>query len=117
MENREVIWAQFTNSGDKPFWVRKTKVKNEYSVDYWTTALNRDFNAISMFIGSNVINWDAVDIEPPPLRSKEFSRHQFAKVWKQYLTPQGCAERGLNWEDYMRLLRRLFLILIVLLIP
>ena len=44
MQNREVIWSQFPNSGDKPFWARKTKVTSPHSIEYWTTALNRNFN-------------------------------------------------------------------------
>ena len=99
MQGREVIWAQFPNSGDKAFWVRRTQVKNEHSIEYWTTALNREFNSIGIFIGSNIINWEAVDIQPPPLRAKSFTRHDYTDVWKQYLTPEGCAERGLDWND------------------
>tara|TARA_S200002703_G_scaffold52259_1_gene45287 strand:+ start:2548 stop:3453 length:906 start_codon:yes stop_codon:yes gene_type:complete len=99
MENRESIWAQFPRSGDAPFWARRTKVTGHASVDYWTKTLNRDYNSIGAFIGSNIINWNAMDREPPPLRSKQFSRKQYAEIWKQYLTPEGCAERGLDWED------------------
>lgn len=98
MADREVIWAQFPNSGDKPFWARRTRVKNAYSVEYWSSALNREFNSIGIFIGSNIIDWEELDLEPPALRAKQFSRQDFAKVWNQYLTPKGCAERGLDWE-------------------
>lgn len=99
MENREVIWAQFPNSGDKPFWARRTKATSPHSVEYWTTALNREFNSIGIFIGSNLINWDAMDLEPPALRAKTFTRKEYADIWNQYLTPEGCAERGLDWEE------------------
>lgn len=99
MQDREVIWSQFPNSGDKPFWARKTKVTSPHSIEYWTTALNRNFNSIGVFIGSNVINWDAMDIEPPPLRAKDFTRQDYSDVWNQYLSPKGCKERGVVWED------------------
>jgi len=99
MEGREVIWAQFPNSGDKPFWARRAKVTSAHSVDYWTKALNRDFNSLGVFIGSNIINWEAMDIEPPALRAKSFSRQDYAKVWKEYLIPKDCELRGVRWED------------------
>ena len=33
MENREVIWAQFPPSKDKPFWARRTQVTGANSID------------------------------------------------------------------------------------
>ena len=99
MFNREAIWAQFPRSGDKPFWARRTKVSGYNSIQYWFDTLNGSYNSIGAFIGTNVLNWDAMDLTPPPLRTKGFDRRKFTKVWNQYLTPKGCKERDLVWED------------------
>ena len=99
MTNREVIWSQHPRSKDKPFWARKTQCPNHPSVDYWLNTLNSSYNSVGAFIGTNVINWEAMDCKPPPLRAKDFDRREFAKIWNQYLTPKGCEERGVVWED------------------
>ena len=99
MKGREAIWAQYPSSGDKPFWVRRTRAESGSSVKYWVDTLNPEYNSIGAFIGTNIIDWSAIDILPPSLRTAGFSRNQYKKIWNQYLTPRGCEYRGLVWED------------------
>ena len=99
MKGRESVWVQFPASEDKPFWVRRARAESASSVKYWVDALNPEYNSIGGFMGTNVIDWDAVDIIPPPLRTTGFSRKHYKRIWNQYLTPAGCEERGLVWED------------------
>ena len=98
MENREAIWVVFPKSQDKPFFVRKGMVRGTNHVDYWLNTLHAEHNSVGAFIGTNVINWDALDEIPPPYRTK--LRKAFEKTtWKEYLTPKGCEARGLKWEE------------------
>lgn len=99
MENREVIWAQFPRSKDKPFWARRTHITGANSIDYWLNSLDYEYHSIGIFIGTNIFDWDAMDVTPPPFRTKGFGRKQFTNVWNQYLLPKGCEDRGLVWED------------------
>ena len=99
MTNREAIWMQVAPSRDKPFWVRKTKVNTPSSVTYWLDSLNYQYNSIGAFIGTNLIDWEQMDMLPPTLRAKGFDRKKYTEVWKEYLSPPKCTERGLKWED------------------
>ena len=56
------------------------------------------YEAVGMFIGTNKIDWSQVDQLPPTLRSKGVTRKDYKLIWDEYLTPAGCAEKGLDWS-------------------
>ena len=72
MQNREAIWMQVAPSRDKPFWVRKSRAESPQSVQYWLDSLGYQYNGVGAFIGTNLIDWEQVDILPPSLRTKGF---------------------------------------------
>lgn len=99
MQNREAIWMQVAPSRDKPFWVRKSRAESPQSVQYWLDSLGYQYNGVGAFIGTNLIDWEQVDILPPSLRTKGFHRRSYSDIWKEYLIPSKCNDRGLVWSD------------------
>ena len=99
LQNRESAWMQSSPSKDKPFWCRRVRITSAKSVDYWLNSLQWPYYAVGTFMGTNVINWDAMDIQPPPLRAKGNLRSEHKKAWEDYLLPKKCAERGIDWND------------------
>jgi len=97
--NREVQMVQFAQTGRKPFWVRRIHLNSAKSIDYWFKSLHWPYEAVGMFVGTNRIDWSQVDELPPTLRSKGTTRKQYKETWTQYLTPQGCEQRGLDWKQ------------------
>ena len=99
MKDREVIWVQYSRSSDKPFWVRRARVNGSDAVKYWLNSLGHPYQSIGSFIGTNIINWDAVPELPPSLRSPNNQRKGYKKKWNDYLLPKKCKELGIVWED------------------
>ena len=99
MKDREVIWVQYSRSSDKPFWVRRARVNGSDAVKYWLTSLGYPYQSVGSFIGTNIINWDAIPELPPSLRSPNNQRKGYKKKWNDYLLPKKCKELGIIWED------------------
>tara|TARA_B100000282_G_C31735355_1_gene493149 strand:+ start:300 stop:1220 length:921 start_codon:yes stop_codon:yes gene_type:complete len=99
LRDREAIWAQMSPSKDRPFWCRRTRVNSAKSIQYWLDSLQFPYYSVGLFMGTNVINWDAMPMQPPPLRAKGNLRTEHKNAWEKYLTPKGCKELGLDWED------------------
>ena len=57
------------------------------------------YEAVGMFIGTNRVDWTKIDELPPSLRSKGMTRKAYKEIWDDYLTPEGCEKRGLNWSE------------------
>lgn len=97
--NREVKW-EITNK-DTIFGIRHTRINWSKDTLRWLEILEANKRPVSIFIGTNVINWDAVDHLPPRLRGGESlnkkGREDYNKIWKQYTTPAGCATRGVDF--------------------
>ena len=99
LSDREGIWMQSSPSKDKPFWCRRTRMTSAKSVSYWLDSLQWPYYAVGTFMGTNVINWEGMDMQPPPLRAKGNAKGIHKKAWEEYLIPKKCAERGLDWND------------------
>jgi hypothetical protein len=99
MKSREVIWVQVSKSRDKPFWVRKARVGDSKGIKYWLDTLQWPYYSVGGFIGTNIINWEAMGELPPPLRSPAKTRKAYADRWNKVVLPKGCKELGLVWED------------------
>jgi len=97
--DREVQIVQFAQTGRKPFWVRRIHLNSSRSVDYWFKSMHWPYEAVGMFIGTNRIDWTKIDELPPSLRSKGMTRKAYKEIWDDYLTPEGCEKRGLNWSE------------------
>lgn len=99
LSDREAIWAQMSPSKDRPFWCRRTRVSSPTSVKYWLDTLQFPYYAVGLFMGTNVIDWDAMPVQPPPLRTSASVKARHKEAWENYLTPKGCREEGVDWED------------------
>jgi len=99
LQNRESAWMQSSPSKDKPFWCRRVRVTSANSIDYWLKTLQWPYYAVGTFMGTNILNWDAMDIQPPPLRAKGNRRAEHKCAWEDYLLPKKCEERGVDWND------------------
>ena len=84
LQNRESAWMQSSPSKDKPFWCRRVRITSPKSIDYWLKSLQWPYYAVGTFMGTNVINWDAMDIQPPPLRAKGNLRSEHKQAWTDY---------------------------------
>lgn len=99
LKDREAIWSQSSPSKDKPFWRRRTRITAKTSIQYWLDSLQYPYYSVATFMGTNVIDWDKMPIQPPPLRTTKERKVEHKEAWDSYLTPKGCAELGLDWES------------------
>jgi hypothetical protein len=99
LKSREAIWSQSSPSKDKPFWRRRTRITSPTSIKYWLDTLQYPYYSVATFMGTNVIDWDKMPIQPPPLRTTAERKREHREAWDSYLTPKGCKELGLDWED------------------
>ena len=108
--------AQFARDREVKFTVHPTtdrandfgfsKQRFQYSKSIARTlkSLNYPERAISLFVGTNRVNWNLMRL-PPPLRkagvsgfNKEELR-EYSQFWKQALLRSGCEEMMLNFES------------------
>lgn len=98
--NREVKWEIH---GETEFGIRHTRINWSKDTLIWLQNLDFDKRPVSIFIGTNVINWDEVDALPPRLREdkklNKAGRDAYNKIWQQYLTPAACYERKIDFHD------------------
>ena len=61
-----------------------------YLVKYWLDTLQWPYYTVGGFIGTNIINWEAMGELPPPLRSPISVRKDYSERWNKILLPNGC---------------------------
>lgn len=100
-KDREVKWL--VSDGDLEFGIRHARINWSKDTLRWLEILEASTRPVSIFIGTNVINWKIVDVLPPRLRegkglNKE-GRENYNKIWNEYTTPEGCEQRGIDFHE------------------
>ena len=94
---KEVKWLVI-DSEIGEFGIRKCRINHSEDTLKWLDILGADKRPTSVYIGTNIIDWNEVEL-PPRLRENNTTnwnkaeREEYAEVWKQYLDP---AEIGLE---------------------
>jgi len=89
--HREVKWL-IDDEKVGVFGIRKCRINHSEDTLKWLNILDADKRPTSVYIGTNHINWDAVEL-PPRLREQSSSdwnkeeREKYAELWRTYLDP------------------------------
>ena len=108
-QDREVKFTVHPDMADKnqDFGFRKQRFQYSESVGRMLKSLDWPNRSVSLFVGTNRVNWKLMRL-PPPLRQRGVSGfnkqglREYSQFWKQALLRSGCEEMQINFETLWR---------------
>jgi len=108
-QDREVKFTVHPDMADKnqDFGFRKQRFQYSESVGRMLKSLDWPNRSVSLFVGTNRVNWKLMRL-PPPLRQRGVSGfnkqglREYSQFWKQALLRSGCEEMHINFETLWR---------------